>query len=256
MYEAVRPYPAGDATPARLARVAGAAGYDGTVLRWPPAVVATGDQFEPPDSQVERDDAYAEVDIVQALELDASDRDRLARLIRTHRDDVAVIVARTTDPDATRFAAERERIDVIRPTPDAVPAHATIGTAAAHGVRTAVDLGPVLRDTGGSRVRSLDALRTLVADLRDRAAPHVVTGTPASHLALRGPRELAALGAALDVPDEWLRDGLAEWGRIAGRNRERAAPPAGEPGVRVVGDGTADVAVEHSERADRDGGSP
>jgi ribonuclease P/MRP protein subunit RPP1 len=254
MYEAVRPYPGGDATPARFARVAGAAGYEGIVLRWSPDVAMAGDGFDPPWSLPDDDGAAATVDAVHALEIDGGDRDRLARLLRAHRDDVPVIVARTTAPAATRFAAERERIDVLRPTPDAVPEHATVGTAAAHGVRIAVDLGVVLRDDGGSRVRTLGTLRTLVADLRDRDAQYVVTGAPASHLAIRAPGDLAALGAALDVPGDWLLDGLAEWGRIARLNRERAAPPAGEPGVRVVGAGTDESADAASGGADRDGG--
>jgi ribonuclease P/MRP protein subunit RPP1 len=255
MYEAVRPYPAGDATPARFARVAGAYGYEGVVLRWPPDVAVADGEFEPPWGRCD-DDWAADVDAVHALEIDAGDHDRLARLLRAHRDEVPVLVARTTDPDATRFAAERERIDVLRPTFDAVPEHATVGTAAAHGVRIAVDVGPVLRDDGGSRVRTLDALRTLTADLRDRDAPYVVTGSPTSHLALRAPRDLAALGAVLDVPEDWVGEGLAELGRIARRNRERAAPPAGEPGVRTEPAAAGDSDTGSRKAADDGGGSP
>lgn len=238
MYEAVRPYPAGDATAARFARVAGAYGYDGVVLRRSPDDDAQGggagdEPTASPSGPADSDAAPS--DVVPAIEVDAADRDRLARLLRERREDVPVIVARAADGAASRFAAERERVDVLLPTPGATPDHATIGTAAANGVRIGVDLGPVLRGDGGSRVRALGHLRTLVTDLRDRDAPHVVTGTPASHLALRAPRDIAALGAALDVSADWVRDGLAEWGRIIRRNRERAAPPPGEPGVRIEG---------------------
>jgi ribonuclease P/MRP protein subunit RPP1 len=255
MYEAVRPYPAGETTTARFAREAAAMGYDGLVVRRSPDA-DTGDDFPGSASGPSAGDVPS-IDIVPALEIDTSDRDRLARLVREHRETTPLLIARTTSTAATRFVAERERIDAVRPTPDAVPDHATIGTAAAHGVRIAVDLGPVRRDDGGSRVRSLSALRTLVTDLRDREAPHVVTGSPDSHLALRAPRDLAALGTALDVPGDWLRDGLAEWGRIAARNLERAAPPAGEPGVRLAtpesGSGTADSAGSAGSASSPDG---
>jgi len=62
----------------------------------------------------------------------------------------------------------------------------------------------------------------------------VVSADPGSHLQLRAPRELAAVGEAIGFTAEQIETGLAEWGRIAARNRERLSDTFVEPGVHRV----------------------
>jgi ribonuclease P/MRP protein subunit RPP1 len=98
-------------------------------------------------------------------------------------------------------------------------------------VRIEVNLGPVLRDRGGGRVRHVDKLRRLKRLLDHYDTPYVVSANASSHLQLRAPRELAAVGAETGLGDEWVREGLAEWGRLAERNRERLSESFITPGV-------------------------
>ncbi|MFC6737455.1 ribonuclease P, partial [Halolamina salina] len=48
----------------------------------------------------------------------------------------------------------------------------------------------------------------------------------------RAPRELAAVGEQIGFGAEAVRDGLAEWGRLAARNRERLSDSFISPGVQ------------------------
>ncbi|MFW5934308.1 MAG: RNase P subunit p30 family protein, partial [Halolamina sp.] len=104
--------------------------------------------------------------------------------------------------------------------------------AVAHDVRIEFDLGGVLRDDGGSRVRRLRKLRKLRELVEYFDAPYVVSATPASHLRMRAPRDLAAVGEQIGFGAEAVREGLAEWGRLAARNRERRADSFISPGVQ------------------------
>jgi ribonuclease P/MRP protein subunit RPP1 len=80
-------------------------------------------------------------------------------------------------------------------------------------------------------VRAIERLRRLADILEQYDTPFVVSVDPRSHLDLRAPRDLAALGETVGLDAETVREGLAEWGRLAERNRERAAERFVEPGV-------------------------
>jgi ribonuclease P/MRP protein subunit RPP1 len=158
-------------------------------------------------------------------------------------------------------------VDALVAPADALPDHGTVGVAAANGVRIGIDLAPILRATGGARVRAIDALRDLRRLIDHHGAAHVVTATPDSHLELRTPRALAAVGDAVGaaggraaesaaahaatLDGDWLRDGLREWGRIAARNRDRLSDAHVEPGVRRGSAAGTDPTAGDPEGADR-----
>jgi ribonuclease P/MRP protein subunit RPP1 len=89
----------------------------------------------------------------------------------------------------------------------------------------------VLRLDGGRRVQALRKLRKLRELVGAYDAPYVVSATPRSHLQLRAPRELDALGETLGFEAGAMRAGLREWGRLAERNRERLSESFIAPGV-------------------------
>jgi ribonuclease P/MRP protein subunit RPP1 len=62
--------------------------------------------------------------------------------------------------------------------------------------------------------------------------PFVVSADAHSHLQLRAPRELYAVGETVGFDREMVETGLAAWGDIAARNRRRAETFI-EPGVRI-----------------------
>ena len=74
-------------------------------------------------------------------------------------------------------------------------------------------------------------LRRLKRILDHYDTPYVVSATAGSHLQLRAPREVAAVGAEVGLGDEWTRAGLDAWGDLVARNRERLSESFIAPGV-------------------------
>jgi ribonuclease P/MRP protein subunit RPP1 len=223
MFEAVRAHPDGDGTVARFARTADRLGYDGLVVR--NARSTTYDS-----------DAVADrwgIDVVDAVEVDAESPSSASGHVGNYRPDYTVVCVRGGSDRTNRFAVESDQVDVLT-TPTAGDGsfdHVLANAAREHGVRVEFDLGPVLQSAGGRRVRILQKLRRLREIVLECDAPYVVSARPDSHLALRTPRELAALGETIGFERERILEGLREWGRLAERNRHRQSESFIEPGV-------------------------
>jgi len=221
VYEAVHARPAGRSSVARFASEATAVGFDGVVVRDGDATVPAG----------------APGDVVRGATVDA-DPETASGRVGALRDETTLLLVRGGTRARNRFAVEAARVDVLTaPTgphaSEACPFDQVLARAAAHnGVRVEFDLGPVLRASGGTRVRAIDALSRLYDVVTAYEAPHVVSGAPASHLALRDPRALAAVGEAVGLPAGFVREGLREWGQLAARNRDRAGDDWVMLGVR------------------------
>lgn len=233
-YEAVHAYPgpdaegssdgeAGTATPARYAKAAAEYGFDGVVVRTRTAEYDAAALAE----------RYG-IDVVCGIEIDAPDPQVASGAVGNHRSECTVLSLRGGTPALNRFAVEQDRVDVLsRPfTGDGDVNHVIVQSAIDHDVRLEFDLGPVLRTDGGIRVRHLRKLRKLRELVEYYDAPYVVSANPGSQLQLRAPRELAALGETIGFEPGAIEHGLAEWGRIAARNRERRSESFISPGVK------------------------
>ena len=223
-YEAAYAHPDGDATAARLTQTARRYGYDGIVIR-------TREADFDPEGLRER---YG-VDVVPAVEVVADEPSSASGAVGNFRPDFPLVLVRGGTDALNRFAVEQDRVDVLAAplSGDGGFNHVLAKAAATHGTRVEFDLGPALRESGGTRVRALGGLRKLREIVGHYDAPYVVSARPTSHLELRTPRELVALGSELGFDESWLRAGLAEWGRLAARNRERLSAEFISPGVRV-----------------------
>lgn len=238
-YTAVHARPEGDATVARMALTAAEAGYEGVVVR------NHGDaDAEPlaPDAESPDDpaggaygpervaEAY-DIDVVSGVEIRTDDRSQAAGLLSRYRDERVVVCVH--GGPLNRWAVEDPRVDVLaHPTRGSGDVNHVLVKAAAHnGVRLEFDLSCVLRRTGGERVQALRGLRKLreIVDYYD--APFVVSADPTSHLHLRAPRELRAVGEVIGLPPADVSTGLREWARLARRNRERSGEDFIAPGV-------------------------
>lgn len=227
MYEAVHVYPDGRSTAARQALTAADYGFDGIVVR------NHGDQQGDDDI-----DAVAEqsaIDVVGGVEIRANDPTEASGLVGNYRSKRTIVAVHGGDPQINRFAVETAAVDVL-----AHPMrgggdfnHVLAKAAAENGVRVELSLRSVLAESGGSRVRALRDLRKLSELVADADTPYVVSADPRSHLGLRGPRELTALGEAVGLGAETIEAGLTEWGRLVDRNRARTDESFVEPGVRV-----------------------
>lgn len=229
MYEAVRARPAGQSTVARFAATAADYGYDGVVVTNP------ADQPAEYDRGAIRE-AYG-IDVVAGLELSPDTPAEAAGAVGHHRPAVTMLCLRGGDPELNAYAVRQSKLDVLA-TPmagDGDLDHVQVRAAADHRVRVAVDLGPVLRTTGGERTAAIAGLRKLRELLMDADAPYVVTAGASSHLGLRSPRDLASVATVAGFDRAGIERGLAEWGHLANRNRERQSADHVGPGVRVDG---------------------
>ncbi|ELZ51687.1 RNase P subunit p30 [Halorubrum distributum JCM 9100] len=248
MYEAVHAYPDGEATVARHAATAARHGYDGIVVRTrdalDPAVdgensagdggSAAADTDESPvrDPQALREE-YG-IDVVDAVEIDADDPTSASGAVGNYRSDRTAVCVVGGDDALNRFAVEQARVDaLVRPMAGGGDFNHVLAKAARdNGVRVEFDFGPALRATGGKRVRALADLRKLREIVSHYDAPYVVSANARSHLELRAPRELVAVGEAVGFDAEFVREGLRAWGDLVERNRDRRSEGFIEPGVR------------------------
>ena len=227
MYEAVHARPDGPSTVARQAHTATDYGFDGIVVR------NHGDEGSPDDLTTLRD--RLDVDVVDGIEVRADSPSQASGLVGNYRSKRTVVVVHGGDSAMNRFAVENDAVDVLAHpmAGDGDFNHVLANAAAANGVRVEFSFHPVIHGEGGTRVRRLRDLRKLRELVDDADAPYVVSADPRSHLELRAPRELAALGEAIGFDADAVRDGLAEWGRLAARNRDRRGDSFVEPGVRL-----------------------
>jgi ribonuclease P/MRP protein subunit RPP1 len=225
MYEAVHARPDGASTVARMAATAADAGFGGVVVR--------NHGGDLPDYDAGAIETRYGVDVVDGVEIRADDTSRVGGVLGSHRPDRTVVLVHGGGPDINRFAVENEAVDVLAHpmAGEGDVNHVLAEAAAEHGVALEVDLSGVLRATGGQRARAIAALRKL-RDMIDHAgAPYVVSADPRSHLQVRAPRELVAVGEVVGFDPGAIETGLAAWERIAERNRERLDPDHVAPGV-------------------------
>jgi ribonuclease P/MRP protein subunit RPP1 len=224
VYEAVTAHPEGKATLSRFAETAARYGYDGIVRR----AGTTGASLETVRTDVD-------IDVVDAVEIDTMDPSVLAGTLGTERERRTLVIVSGGNDRINRQAVEDPRVDVLSKPMQAGGDvnHVLAASAARNGVRLEFDFGPVLRQTGGRRVRALSKLRKLRELVDDAGAPFVVSGSPMSHLHLRAPRELRAVGEVVGFDSTTVEQGLEEWGELATRNRHRASDHVVEPGVEV-----------------------
>jgi ribonuclease P/MRP protein subunit RPP1 len=227
MYGAVHARPDGDSTVARMAATAADCGFEGVVIR--------NHGGAPADCDAGRIADHYGVDVVDGVEIRAEDRSRAGGFLGSHRPDTTVVVIHGGDPDLNRFAVESERVDVLAHpmAGDGDVNHVLAEAAAAHGVALEADLSPVLRSSGGRRTRAIADLRKLRDLIEHAGAPHVVSADARSHLHVRTPRDLLAVGEAIGLDRAWIESGLREWGEIAARNRERLSEAYVASGVRT-----------------------
>jgi len=228
VYEAAVPYPEGESTASRLALTASEYGFEGVVCRRTPS-----DAPETTPAAAALREEFG-IDVVDAVEIDPDDRQSASGSVGNYRPKTTLLCVRGGTDALNRYAVEEERVDVLtRPFADGGDVNHVLAKAAVtNGVRIAFELGPVLRSDGGRRVQHLKKLRKLRELVREYDTPFVVTGSPRSHLQLRAPRELRAVGATIGFDPEEIESGLAEWGRLAERNRERASEEFIAPGVK------------------------
>jgi ribonuclease P/MRP protein subunit RPP1 len=230
MHEGVHAHPDGGSTVARLARTAARHGYDGIVVR------------NHGDAQATCDPAAIEaeygIDIIPGIEIRAADPGRASGLIGNYRSKRTIVCVH--GGELNRFAVEQPQVDVLaHPMIDGDVNHVLAKAAAENEVHVEFNFARVLRSDGGARIDAISELRKLREITEQYDTPHVVSADPETHLQLRAPRELLAVGAAIGFDRSAIEAGLEAWGEIAERNRARQSESFVEPGVRIASEDDA-----------------
>jgi ribonuclease P/MRP protein subunit RPP1 len=233
LYEGVHAYPDGDSTVARFAATAAEYEFDGVVVRNHSDAIPDWDETDAERIADRIRDEY-DVDVVDAIEIRAENPEVAAGHLGNYRPKHTVLALHGGTNALNRFAAEQDRVDVLaHPMRDRGDFNHVLAKAAVeHDVRVEFDLSRVLRDDGGPRVQALQDLRKLRELVEKYDVPYVVSANPTSHLQLRAPRELAAVGQTIGFSKEQIRAGLEEWSNLAERNRERLSDEFIAPGVK------------------------
>ncbi|MDZ7702712.1 MAG: RNase P subunit p30 family protein [Halobacteriales archaeon] len=149
------------------------------------------------------------VDIVRGCTLEPADPAGASGALGHHRPETTVLALRGGTAELNGYAVRQSRLDVLAsPLADGGDLDdALVKAAAEHGVRLAVDLGPLLRARGRDRTAAIAGLRKHRELLEDADAPYVVTAGATSHLELRAPRELAAVASVAGFDREAVEAG-------------------------------------------------
>lgn len=245
MYEGVHARPDGASTAARQALTAAEYGYSGVVVRNHGGQSCDADYDEIAET-------YG-IDVVDGVEVRAEDPSRASGFVGNYREKTTVVCVHGGDTRLNRFAVEQPAVDVLaHPMDGGDFNHVLAKEAARNGVRIEFSLARVLREQGGTRVRAVQDLRKLRELVETYDVPFVLSVDPTTHLHLRAPRDLGAVGAVLGFSEAQVEQGLREWGRLAERNRERQSDRYVEPGVRAGEDEQNGAARSVDSAADLD----
>jgi len=230
MYEAVSVGNECQTTLTRYATTASRFGFDGVVARQPASEAPAEHSLS-----AERLHCWEQysIDVVDAVEFRTTAISTIRRKLDDVRESSTLVVVRGGSPERNRFAVEEPRVDVLSAPMETEGEfnHVLAKAATRNAVHVECDLAPVLRCSGGTRVRALQDLQKLWEILAQYDTPFVVSGSPQSHLELRAPRELQAVGQKAGIDSESILKGLEAWGELAARNRERHSESFIAPGV-------------------------
>ncbi|WP_049970423.1 RNase P subunit p30 family protein [Haladaptatus cibarius] len=226
MYESVHAVPDGDSTVARFAATAAEYGFDGIVVR------NHGDSRGEFDAEKVSDEY--DVDVVDGLEIRADNPSQASGHVGNFRPKSTILLFHGGTSKLNRFAVEEERIDVLaHPMENRGDFNHVLAKAAKeHGVRVEFNFSRVLRADGGRRVQAIKDLRKLREIVTKYDTPFVVSADAHSHLQLRAPRELVAVGETIGFSAEQVETGLREWKKLAERNRTIRSDDFIAPGVK------------------------
>jgi len=209
--------PDGSDSASRLALAAKRLGYSGIVIT---NHTTTGQPFRYDAAKL-----VGGIEVVFGIEIVAKDQRSLHARTASLREKADFIAVHGGDEKINRAACEDPNVDLLAHPHDG---RSGIGVAAAKAARDnqvaiALDLGPVIRLRGGSRVRWMEVVRRDLNLIEKFDLDLMISTGARSHLDLRSPKDLVALAALLGVERERAVDALALPKSIIYLNRRRWA---------------------------------
>jgi ribonuclease P/MRP protein subunit RPP1 len=201
----------------RLALAAKRLGYSGIVIT---NHTTTGRPFRSDAANL-----VGGIEVVIGSEIVAKDQRALHARTTSLREKADFIAVHGGDEKINRAACEDPNVDLLAHPHEE---RSGIGVAAAKAARDnqvaiALDLGPVIRLRGGSRVRWMEVVRRDLNLIEKFDLDLMISTGARSHLDLRSPRDLVALAALLGVERVRAVEALALPKSIIDLNRRRWA---------------------------------
>ncbi len=218
----------------RIVRKASELGYNLVAIPLPPH--ATKEQI----SQLKNICKDVKLDFATRVNFVPRTSSELLNNLRRFRRKFEVLSVICTTKDVARHAARDRRVDLLQFSVTNLrirffdEAEAELASQAFSSLE--IEMAPLLRLTGASRVRLLSRLRREVATAEKFSVPITISSGATDEYLLRGPRDYAALAALFDLPLSSALKALSEnpYGMVE-RNREKLSPEYVAPGIRVVG---------------------
>lgn len=208
MYEFVHAAPETATTPARTAHTASRAGYEAVVLRNHFDVEEGADTY--PSYDVPDEPA---IPVQEGVEVRPDGVESLHQGIRrAEREGAAVVAVHSGDETVNRAAIQADVDMLAHPNRGRGRSfdHVLAREAADAGVAVELTLAPVLRGSGGERVKAIRDLQATLKLVRKYGTPFVVSADPRTHLHIRSPRELRAVARLVGIEDNEFDRGTNE----------------------------------------------
>lgn len=209
--------PDGSDSPSRMALAAKKLGYSGIIIT---NHTTTGRAFG-----IDAARLVGGIEVVIGFEIVATDQRSLHAKAASLRDRSDFLAVHGGDEKINRAACEDSNVDLLA---HAHEGRSGIGVAAAKAARDnqvaiGLDLGPIIRLRGSSRVRWMEAVRRDLDLIRKFDLNLMISTGAKSHLDLRSSRDLVALASVLGLERELAVEALALPKSIIDLNRRRWA---------------------------------
>ena len=226
MFEAVRTTPMGNSTLSRMAATASDYGFGGIVSLSPLDDVS--------NSNLQTISDTFNIEVFSGIELSEKNQSTLSGHISKNRNKTPLLCIRGGDPSLNLFASKQKNLDVLcHPLGGQKTInHVMVKEAKRNNVRIELNFSELLRESGKNRIKFLNHLKKQWNLLSAYDAPFVVSSDPASHLDLRSPRELMAVGSLIGMEPEDVEAGLLEWGNILSKNLDNLSGKYADLGVK------------------------
>lgn len=213
--------PEGSDSASRLALAARRMGYSGIIIS----------NHTPKDVfKMEAAESVKGIEVARGAELVAENPKKLYSRIASFRERVDFLAVHGGKEKINRAACENPRVDLlVHPQKE----RKRLGVAAAKAARDnqvaiGLDLGPMIRLRGGSRIRWMETVQKDLTLIRKFDLDLMITTSARSRLDLRAPRELMALAGLLGLDKGEVQEALILPSTILELNRKRWVCPGVE----------------------------
>jgi ribonuclease P/MRP protein subunit RPP1 len=167
----------------------------------------------PSDScHLEKATKIGDLEVFSGVEIRVDNPSRLHGMVGKYRKNTDVIVVRGGSENINRAAVENSNVDILcgfGSMKDNGLNHVLAKSASDNNVAISFDLGEVIIQRGGRRVRTLSNFRKDLALVRKYDVPFILTSNARSCYDLRAPRELMALAGLFGMTKEEAVYGLS-----------------------------------------------